>query len=58
LTDAPWRVLEPVLLACRTLGWLNGSRRLAKDYEITTASAEAMVQIAMIALLARRLAQI
>jgi len=37
----------------RTFGWLNGSRRLTKDYEITTTSSEAMVKIAMIALLAR-----
>ena len=36
----PWRwVVE------RTLGWLNVSRRLSKDYEISIASAEAMVKI-------------
>ena len=36
----PWRwVVE------RTFSWLNNSRRLSKDYEITTASAEAVVKI-------------
>ena len=34
----PWRwVVE------RTLAWLNHSRRLSKDFEISTASAEALV---------------
>ena len=36
----PWRwVVE------RTLGWLNHSRRLSKDFEITTVSAQSMVII-------------
>ena len=36
----PWRwVVE------RTFSWLNNSRRLSKDYEITTASAEAVIKI-------------
>ena len=30
----------------RTLSWLNHSRRLSKDYEISVSSAEAMVIIA------------
>ena len=39
----PWRwVVE------RTLSWLNNSRRLSKDYEITIASEEAMVKISHI----------
>lgn len=40
----------------RTFGWLNRSRRLAKSFERTTESDEAFVQIAMIHLMAKRLA--
>jgi transposase len=39
----------------RTFGWLNRSRRLAKDYEQTTESSHAFVQVAMIHLMVRRL---
>lgn len=39
----------------RTFGWLGRSRRLSKDYEEQTASSEAMIKIAMIHLMARRL---
>ena len=35
----------------RTLGWLGNSRRLAKDYEIRTRYAEAMIQISHIHIL-------
>jgi len=46
----PWRwVVE------RTLSWLNHSRRLSKDYEITTDSAENFVLISHAATLLRRL---
>ena len=40
----------------RTFGWFNWYRRLSKDYERQTASAESMIYIAMIRLMARRLA--
>lgn len=40
----------------RTFGWLTRCRRLARDYERKTAHAEAMIQIAMIRLMAARLA--
>lgn len=40
----------------RTFGWFNWYRRLSKDYERQPASAEAMVYIAMIRLMVRRLA--
>jgi putative transposase len=40
----------------RTFGWLSKYRRLAKDYEETIASSEAWIRIAMIHLMARRLA--
>ena len=40
----------------RTFGWLMRNRRLARDYEKTTTSAEAWVYVAMIRLQIRRLA--
>ena len=41
----------------RTLAWLYQCRRWARDYERKTAHSEAMIQIAMIGLMARRLAK-
>jgi transposase len=40
----------------RTFGWLTRCRRLARDYERKIAHAEAMIQVAMIRLMAARLA--
>jgi putative transposase len=40
----------------RTFGWFNRSRRLSKDYERLASSGEAMVYIAMITLMTKRLA--
>ena len=46
----PWRwVVE------RTLSWLNSSRRLSKDYEISISSAETMVIISHFHTLLKRL---
>ena len=46
----PWRwVVE------RTLSWLNHSRRLSKDYEISVSSAETMVKISHFLTLLKRL---
>ena len=46
----PWRwVVE------RTLSWLNNSRRLSKDYEISVSSAETMVIISLFHTLLNRL---
>jgi putative transposase len=41
----------------RTFAWLSRNRRLAKDFEATTTSAEAWLMIACVALLTRRLAR-
>lgn len=40
----------------RTLGWLSNYRRLSRDYEYAPATGEAMVQVAMIHIMLRRLA--
>jgi transposase len=40
----------------RTFAWISRCRRLARDYERKTAHAEAMIQVAMIRLMAARLA--
>lgn len=39
----------------RTLAWLSHNRRLSKDYEYLPASSEAMIYIAMIRIMVRRL---
>jgi len=39
----------------RTLAWLGRHRRLSKDYEERTETSEAMVHVAMIGLMLRRL---
>jgi len=40
----------------RTFGWLGRHRRLSKDYEYLPETSESMIRIAMIKLMARRLA--
>jgi putative transposase len=40
----------------RTFAWLGRFRRLSKDYEFLPATSEAVIQLAMIQLLTRRLA--
>ena len=42
----------------RTFGWLMKFRRLCKDYEETTRSSETWIRLAMIHIMARRLATV
>jgi putative transposase len=49
----PWRwVVE------RTFAWLGNYRRLSKDYEYWVRTADAMIYVAMIHLMVRRLARL
>jgi putative transposase len=42
----------------RTFSWLSQNRRMSKDYERLSASAEAFIYAAMIRLMVRRLARV
>ncbi|UKD52229.1 IS5 family transposase [Amycolatopsis sp. FU40] len=53
---AGFQVLPRRWVVERTFGWLTRCRRLTRDYERKTARAEAMIQFAMIRLMAARLA--
>ncbi|HLU33915.1 MAG TPA: IS5 family transposase [Natronosporangium sp.] len=53
---AGFEVLPRRWVVERTFGWLVANRRLARDYERLTGNSEAMVTIAMIRLMAARLA--
>lgn len=50
-----WEILPKRWVVERTFAWLNSSRRLSKDYEITTSSEEAMINISHIRTLVKRL---
>ena len=52
-----WMVQPVRWVVERTIGWFNGYRRLSKDVEISTASAEAQITIAHIQLLFKRMAR-
>lgn len=53
---AGFKVLPRRWVVERTFGWLMRQRRLVRDYETTTTSAEAWIYIAMIRIQLRRLA--
>ena len=50
-----WEILPKRWRVERSFAWLNGCRRLSKDFEISTHSEECQVHIAFSALLLRRL---
>ena len=52
-----FRLLKRRWVVERTFAWLGRNRRLSKDYEGTVESSEALVKLAMIHLMARRLAR-
>jgi len=49
-----WAVLPIRWVVERTLGWFNSWRRLSKDYEISTSSAENLAMIAFSMILLNR----
>ena len=49
-----WAILPIRWVVERTFGWLNSWRRLSKDYEISTSSAENLVMIAFSMILLNR----
>lgn len=52
-----FRVQKPRRVVERTFGWLTRWRRLNRNYEHTLESSRAIVQIALIGIMVRRLAQ-
>ena len=50
-----FEVLPKRWIVERTISWFNNSRRLSKDYEITTSSAETFVMISHSRMLLKRL---
>ena len=51
-----WQLLPRRWVVERTISWLNGYRRLSKDYEYWPQTSEAMMQVALIHLMLHRLA--
>lgn len=55
VSGSKWEVLPKRWIVERTFSWLNHSRGLSKDYEITKSSAESMIKIAHSHTLLKRL---
>jgi putative transposase len=55
IVGAGWMILPKRWRVERTFAWMGGSRRLSKDYEISTGSMENMIMISHIATLLNRL---
>jgi len=53
-----WAIIPKRWVVERTFAWANNSRRLSKDYEITTASEEAFFMISHLHTLLRRLGRL
>ena len=49
-----WAILAKRWVVERTLSWINNARRLSKDFEILTCSAENFIRIAMIQIMLDR----
>jgi putative transposase len=56
-TAQGWVLLPRRWVVERTFGWLSQCRALARDYEFHPQTSEALIQVAMIHLLLRRLAR-
>ena len=52
-----WVLLPRRWVVERTFGWLSQCRALARDYEYHAETSEALIQVAMIHLMLRRLAR-
>lgn len=55
IVSEDFQVIPKRWIVERTLAWMNNSRRLSKDYEILSSSAEAMVKISNFHTLLKRL---
>ena len=53
-TEPAWQVLPKRWIVERSLAWINNSRRLSKDYEISVRSAQAVCIIAAFSTLLKR----
>ena len=56
-TGKGFNVVKKRWVVERTFAWIFNFRRNSKDYEVLTENSEAMIQISMISILVRRLAQ-
>lgn len=55
LKEVKWAIIPKRWVVERTFSWMNGSRRLSKDYEISVSSAETQVKISHCCTLFKRI---